>query len=304
MAKDKNITISNKKLKLTNLDKIFFPDEKITKGDVIDYYNSMSKLVLPYLKDRPQSLKRNPNGILDKGFFHKDAGDEAPEWVDSKEIFSESNNKEVDYIICNNKPTLIYLANLGCIELNPWNSRTKFLDFPDYFIIDIDPSEKNNFDDVIEVAKAVKMVMDKAKAPSFCKTSGATGMHVYVPLGAKHNYQHVRSFAELIASLVHEEVPEITTLERSMKKRGKDKIYVDYLQNSRGQTLACAYSLRPRPGATVSTPLEWREVKRGLRPDAFTIKTIERRVSKKGDIFRDVLKKGIDFEECIRELEK
>lgn len=304
MAKDKNITISNKKLKLTNLDKIFFPDEKITKGDVIDYYNSMSKLVLPYLKDRPQSLKRNPNGILDKGFFHKDAGDEAPEWVDSQEIFSESNNKEVDYIICNNKPTLIYLANLGCIELNPWNSRTKFLDFPDYFIIDIDPSEKNNFDDVIEVAKAVKMVMDKAKAPSFCKTSGATGMHVYVPLGAKHNYQHVRSFAELIASLVHEEVPEITTLERSMKKRGKDKIYVDYLQNSRGQTLACAYSLRPRPGATVSTPLEWREVKRGLRPDAFTIKTIERRVSKKGDIFRDVLKKGIDFEECIRELEK
>lgn len=304
MQKDKTVTISNKKLKLTNLDKIFFPDEKITKGDVIEYYNSMSNYVLPYLRNRPQSLKRNPNGILDGGFFQKDAGDDAPEWVVTEKIFAESTNKEVDYIICNNKPTLIYLANLGCIEMNPWNSRTKFLDFPDYFIIDIDPSEKNDFDDVIEVAKAVKVVLDRVQAPSFCKTSGATGMHVYVPLGAKHTYSHVRSFAELVATLVHEEVPEITTMERALKKRGKDKIYIDHLQNSRGQTLACSYSLRPRPGATVSAPLEWKEVKRGLRPSNFTIKNMARRVGQKGDLFSGILKKGIDFEKCIKALEK
>lgn len=306
MESEKNITVSKHPLKLTNLNKMFWPEEKITKGDVINYYSAVSKFMLPHLKDRPQSLKRNPNGITDKGFFHKDAGDEAPEWIESIEIFSESNNKEVDYILCNDKATLLFLANWGCIELNPWNSRTKFLDFPDYLIIDIDPSEKNDYDDVIEVAKTVKRILDKAKAPAYCKTSGATGMHVYVPLGAKHTYNHVRAFAELIASLVHEAIPEITTLERSLKKREKDKIYIDHLQNARGQTLASVYSLRPRPGATVSTPLEWKEVRRGLRPEKFNIKTTPARLQKKGDIFKPVLlkKNSIDPEKCLRELDK
>lgn len=305
MSKEnKTVVIGKNKLQLTNLDKIFWPEEKITKGDVIDYYNGMHKFILPYLKNRPQSLKRNPNGIADKGFFQKDAGEEAPEWVKSEKIFSESTNKEVDYIICNDKATLIYLANLGCIELNPWNSKKDTLDFPDYLIIDIDPSEKNDYDDVVEVAKAVKTVLDKAKAPSFCKTSGATGMHVYVPLSAQYSYEHVRSFAGLIASLTNEQIPEISTLERSLQERGKDKVYIDYLQNSRAQTLACAYSLRPRPGATVSTPLQWKEVKRGLRPDKFNIRTVPKRMAKTDDLFYGVLGKGIDLKKCISELEK
>src|SRR5699024_5197849 len=143
-------------------------------------------------------------------------------------------------------------------------------------------SEKNDFDDVVEVAKAIKRFLDKAGASGYCKTSGATGMHVYIPIGARYKYEHVRSFAELLAQRVQEAMPEMTTLERSLKKRDKDKVYIDYLQNSRGQTLTSAYSLRPRPGATVSTPLEWKEVKRGLRPEQFNIKTIKKRIERKG----------------------
>ena len=301
---DKTVTVSRRKLTLTNVNKIFWPDEKITKGDVIDYYDTMSKYILPYLKGRSESLKRNPNGIKDTGFFQKDAGQDAPSWVDTKKILSESTKKEVDYILCNNKPTLLYLANLGCIEFNPWNSTIKKPDNPDYCIIDIDPSEKNDYDDVIDVALAVKAVLDKAGIPGSCKTSGATGMHVYIPLGAKYTYDEVRVFAEIIAHLTMEQVPEISTMERSLKKRAKNKIYIDYLQNSRGQTLACAYSLRPRPGATVSTPLSWKEVKPGLRPDSFNIHNVAQRADKNGDLFSDVLKKGIDMKRCLRTLEK
>ncbi len=306
METKKTITIHGKKLQLTNLNKVFWPEEGYTKKDVIDYYTGMSGYILPYLKNRPQSLKRNPNGIQDEGFFQKDAGDDVPEWMDSIAIPSETDDKEVDYVLCNRTEDLIFLSNWGCIEFNPWNSRTKFLDFPDYLIIDIDPSEKNDYDDVIEVAKEVKHVLDKAQAACYCKTSGATGMHVYIPVGARHQYSHIRAFAELIANLVHEALPEITTLERSLKKRGKDKVYIDYLQNSRGQTLSSAYSIRPRPGATVSTPLEWKEVKKGLRPEHFSIKNIKQRITKKGDLFRPVLlkKNSADPEKCLRHLGK
>lgn len=302
-TKAKIVTINKHRITLTNLDKIFWPKEKITKGDVIIYYETISKLILPYLKNRPESLKRNPNGIADNGFFHKDAGDDAPEWMDTKKIHSASTGENVNYILCNNKATLLYLSNLGCIELNPWNSRIDKLDNPDYFIIDIDPSEKNNYDEVIDVALAVKQVMDKAGGSAYCKTSGATGMHVYVPLGAKYTYDQARSFAELVAHLVNEQLPNITTLERSLQKREKNKIYLDYLQNSRGQTLACAYSLRPKANATVSAPLKWSEVKHGLRPDRFTIHTMPTRIDKVGDLFHEVLKKGIDMNKCIRSLE-
>lgn len=302
--KEKTLTISKRKITLTNLNKAFWPEEGITKGDVIEYYDTMSKYILPYLKQRPESLKRNPNGIADRGFFQKDAGDEAPDWMDTKKIYSESTKQDVNYVICNNKAALLYLANLGCIELNPWNSRVDQLDNPDYLIMDIDPSEKNNYDQVVDVALAVKQIIDKCGGSALAKTSGATGMHVYIPLGARYTYDQARTFAELIANLVHELLPDTTTMERSLQKRAKDKIYIDYLQNTRGQTLACAYSIRPKPGATVSTPLQWPEVKHGLTPDQFNINNIPKRIEKIGDLFRPVLKKGIDMNKCIRALEK
>ncbi len=297
-------SIGGKKVALTHLDKIFWPDEGYTKGDVIDYYNDIFPYIGRYMKDRPESLMRTPNGIKDKGFFHKDAGLAAPEWVKHEALISGSSGKEVNYIICNDKPTLLYLANLGCIEMNPWNSRLGHLDNPDYLILDLDPSENNTFDQVVETAKAVKEVLDRAGAACYPKTSGATGIHIYVPLGARYTYDQARDFAHIIAASAHDLVPDFTSLERSLAKRSKDHIYIDYLQNSRGQTLACAYSLRPKPGAPVSTPLEWRELKKGLHPADFNIRNIRSRVDKKGDLFRGVLLKGIDMAKCISKLEK
>ena len=290
------------KVNTTNLNKVYFPDEVITKGMVIEYYQQVADYILPYLKDRPQSLKRNPNGILDNGFFHKDAGDEAPEWVKSIEIYSESAKKEIDYIICNDRQTLAYLNNLGCIELNPWNSRTKSLDKPDYLIIDIDPSEKNTFEQVIETALAFKTILDKAGADCYCKTSGATGLHIFLPMGKKYLYEQVKDFAHFLCMMVNEQLPKFTSLERSLQKRGNNKIYLDYLQNRRGQTIAPAYSLRPHPGATVSMPLLWKEVKPGLTPSAFTINTALPRIKKMGDIFSGVLGKEIDIKKCLDKL--
>jgi bifunctional non-homologous end joining protein LigD len=169
-------------------------------------------------------------------------------------------------------------------------------------VIDLDPSSKNKFEEVIETAQAVKTVFEKAGANCFCKTSGATGLHIYVPLGAKYSYAHVRKFAQLIAEKTHELLPNLTSMERSLAKRGADKIYLDHLQNSKGQTLCSVYSIRPRAGATVSTPLDWREVKKGLSPMDFTIMNIAKRIEKKGDLFTPVLGKGIDMHRCLKNL--
>lgn len=300
-SKDNELQIGNIKVKITNRNKIYWLRENITKGMMIDYYQLMADYILPHLKNRPESLKRNPNGIMDKGFYHKDAGEAAPSWVKRVALYSESAKKDIDYIVCNNKATLAYLNNLGCIELNPWNSVIRLLDKPDYMIIDIDPSPKNTFEQVIETANVFKKILDKAGAVSFCKTSGATGLHIFVPMGRKYVYEQVRHFAEIICSMAREQLPKFTSMERNLKKRG-NKIYLDYLQNSRGQTIAAAYSVRPHQGATVSTPLLWKEVKPGLRPGAFDIFTVPVRVKKMKDIFKGVLGNGIDLKKCLARL--
>lgn len=302
--KEKTYVIGNTKVKTTNRTKIFFPDDGITKGDIVDYYEKMADYILPYLKDRPESLFRTPNGINEQGFFHKNAGEEAPSWVKSVEIKSGtgSGSKQIDYLLCNNKATLLYMANLGCIEINPWHSTVRKLNNPDYLIIDIDPSDKNTFDDVIKAAITTKEVLDRAGAISFCKTSGSSGLHVYVPTAKKYTYEQVKDFAYLVCMLVNEKLPEITTLERSLSKRSTSQIYMDYLQNRRGQTIASVYSVRPKPGATVSTPLEWKEVQKGLHPSAFTIHTIEQRLKEKGDLFAGVLNETINLNSCLEKL--
>jgi bifunctional non-homologous end joining protein LigD len=300
---DRTFTFGKIHLKTTNNQKIFWPGEGFTKGDVIDYYDRMADIILPYLGGRPESLKRNPNGIKDGGFFQKDAGGEAPRWVKSKKIFSESVGKKIDYILCENKATLLYLANLGCIEINPWHSTVEALDHPDYLVIDIDPSPANSFDEVIETAQAVHEVLEDLDVPNFCKTSGATGLHVYVPSEKKYTYEQVKDFALLICMAVHERLPRFTSLERSLKVRGK-KIYLDHLQNRRGQTIAAAYSLRPHPGATVSTPLHWKEVKKGMSPKEFNIVSVPERSNRVADIFSGILGKGLDLMKALEKMEK
>lgn len=305
IGSDKDIitTIGNRKLKLTNLTKVYWPDDGYTKNDLIAYYQNISTFILPHLKDRPQSLHRFPNGIREMSFYQKDAGSAAPEWIQRQRVYSESNNKEIEYILCNNRAALAYLNNLGCIDLNPWNSRTKNITNPDYLIIDIDPSAKNSFEQVIETALVTKEVLDTCKAAAYCKTSGSSGMHVFVPMGAKYTYDQVKTFAHIIAEHVHIRLPKTTTLERNLKKRGTNKIYIDYLQNRSGQTIASVYSLRPQAGATVSMPLTWDEVEKGVSPTDFNIHNSLERIKENGDLFKEVLGKGIDMMKCIRLLE-
>lgn len=285
---------------LTNLHKIFWPNEGYTKADLINYYDAVAGYILPHLKNRPLSLKRNPNGIQDEGFFHKDAGEHAPSYVKVFPVESESSHKTIDYIVCNNKATLLYIANLGCIEMNPWNSTMQHPDKPTWMVIDIDPSEKNTFDEVIDAALAVKEIFDKANVPCYCKTSGATGLHVYVPLHNKYDYSTVKEFAQLTATLVHEQLPAITTLQRNLSKRKPREIYIDFLQNRISQTLACAYSVRPKPGAPVSAPLHWSEVKHGLHPSQFTIQNMLQRLQKNGDIFSNILKQQTNIAKALK----
>lgn len=302
-VKNKVLKAGDVSIELSHLDKVFWPEEQITKGDVIDYYDKIYSHIIPYLKDRPESLRRNPNGIADTGFFQKDVKEIAPGWAKTVTLYSESAGKDIEYFLCNDKLSLLYLVNLGCIELNPWDSRISAIDNPDYCILDLDPGEGNSFDEIIEVALAIRRITTTAGIPSYPKTSGARGIHVYIPLGARYSYEECRAFALLLAKMVVKDLPQLTTIERSLLKRPPDKIYIDYLQNKKGQTLASAYSVRPRAHATVSTPLEWKEVKTGLRPQQFTIKSIFTRLEKLGDPFAGVLGKGIDMKKAIQRLE-
>ncbi len=301
-GKEKELIIENRKIKLSNMDKVFWPEEGLTKGDVVDYYRTISSVILPHLKDRPQSLYRTPNGISEAGFFQKDVKDLVADWLVREQVYSESQQKTITFLLCQDEATLVFMANLGCIEINPWLSRLGTLDYPDFLVIDLDP-EDIGFDKVIETALAVKAVLDQAGAVGFPKTSGATGMHIYVPLQAGYDYETAGRFAHLIATLAKNLVPDFTSLERSPGKR-QGKVYLDFLQNKRGQTLAAPYSIRPRPGATVSTPLLWSEVKAGLEPHDFTLRSMPARLKKMGDIFSGVLGPGIDMKQCLENLEK
>ncbi len=290
---ERNVKVGRHTVHLTNLNKVFWPDEGYTKGDVIAYYERMANILLPHLKDRPESLNRTPNGIKGQGFFQKDAGGVAPSWVPSVKIPSDSRGgADIDYILCNDLGTLLYLVNLGCIELNPWNSRKQHLLKPDQIVMDLDPSTGNRFDEVVEAALAVKVVLDRIGSAGFCKTSGATGIHIYIPTGGRYTYEELAPVAKDIMRVVHSMLPKTTTLERSLAKRSKKQIYLDHLQNRKGQTLASVYSIRPKPGATVSTPLEWDEVRPGLDLRDFNIHTVPERVEKHGDLFQGVLKKA------------
>lgn len=287
---------------VTHEDKIFWPKEGYTKGDVIRYYDRIAETLLPYLKDRPESMLRQPHGVDGESFFQKNVTGKLPPYVRTETIKSDSESRDIRYIVCDNKETLLYMANLGCIELNPWNARVQTPHNPDYMIIDLDPAKKD-FGALIKVAREVHRVLDLACQPNYIKTSGKRGLHIFVPLGAKYDYDAVRQFAQLMVSIVHRRLPTLTSIERHPDKR-KGKIYLDYLQNRFAQTLACAYSLRPWPGATVSTPLKWTEIKSGLNPAKFTIETIFKRLQKTGDLWQPVITDSIDMRESLACLQK
>lgn len=300
-SESEKMSVQGHKVAVTNLDKIYWPEEKYTKGDVIAFYHNMAPTILPYLKDRPMVLRRNPHGITEPGFFQKDTSDmHLPPWIKTTTITHEKG--DVRYLMVQDEAALIYVANLGCIELNPFISRAKYLAFPDYLIWDLDP-EDISFNQVVDVALELNEILEQIQVKGYCKTSGGRGLHIYVPLGAKYTYEQVQNFARLIAVLVNKKLPKITSLERMPANRQK-KVYIDTLQNEHTKTVAAPYCLRPKPHAPVATPLKWSEVKHGLKPEAFNIRTIHSRLIKVGDIFKPVLGPGIDLKKCLRLLDK
>lgn len=293
--------IKGRQLKFTHLNKVFWPDEGITKRDVLDYYHHVAEYILPYLKNRPLSLNRFPNGISGSSFFQKDVKGTAPEWADTYPYISEGEHKE--YLVGSDEASLLWMVSLGCIEINPWFSKVDSPDHPDYCVIDLDPDKSNTFDQVITAALEVKKVLDIAGVPSFPKTSGSTGIHIYTPLHAKYSYDQSQMFAKIIVEEVHRRIPDFTTLERMVAKRG-NKMYLDFLQNRPAATIAGPYSLRPKPGATVSMPLHWDEVKSGLRMKDFTMFNTIGRLQETGDLFKGVLGNGIDMKTALKKLKE
>jgi bifunctional non-homologous end joining protein LigD len=296
IEQDKYISIDNNTLKLTNIFKPYWPRQNITKGDMLSYYRNISQWIIPHLVNRLQSLHRYPDGIEGKHFFHKDI-ESVPEWVNTFSLNSEGENKTIRYLLCQNEATLVYMANLGTIEINPWMSRIESLDNPDYMVIDLDPLNCP-FKWVVKTALVTHEILQRIDTPHYVKTSGATGMHIYVPLGAIYTYEQSRQFALLICTLVNRRLPKHTSLERIPGNR-EGKVYLDYLQNIKGKTIVAPYSLRPIAFAPVSTPLLWEELNDDLTPDLFTIQNTKKRLELYGDLWKPLLEDGIDMQKSL-----
>jgi bifunctional non-homologous end joining protein LigD len=294
--------VNGHELQLSHLDKTYWPKEKLTKRDLLNYYSQATPFILPYLKDRPQSLNRFPNGIAGGSFYQKDVKGKAPDWIQKFAYRSEGDERDKEFLVCTNEASLLYMVSLGCIELNPWSSTIKNPDYPDWCIIDFDP-DTNPFNQVIEAAQITHQILKTLGVDSYCKTSGSTGLHIYIPLGAKYTFDESKEFARAVVKKVNTEIPGFTSIERPLGKR-KGKIYLDFLQNRPQATIAAAYSLRPKPGATVSTPLHWEEVKKGLKMKDFTIYNILNRIISEGDLFKPVLGKGINLKEALNGLKQ
>lgn len=294
-ASKKSDSNNSTELSLTNLDKVYWPKEKYTKGDLLDYYQNISQYILPYLKDRPIMLHRYPDGIEGKEFYQKDINFSHPAWIKICPIKQEGEVNH--YLLINDLRSLLYAVNLGSIDLHPFLAHCKNLKNPDYCIIDLDP-HGIPFEKVIEVALAFHQILTKIGIKHYCKTSGSKGLHICIPFHGKYDFEQSKQFAELLSGIIQKQFSRFISLERNPHKREK-KIYLDCLQNRYGQTLVAPYAVRPRPGALVSTPIAWDEVNKDLDPARFTLETIPARLKKKGDLFKPVLGPGINLKKSL-----
>lgn len=282
------LTVENRKVKVTNLDKIFWPELGLTKGDLIDYYIRIGPQLLPYIKNRPFSMKPFPDGVEGKSFYQKDCPKEAPDWITTTPIPSERKGV-VNWCVINDIPSLIWIANRACIEMHTWFSRLPVLDKPDIAVLDIDPSGNTGFRESVQIAVLFKTLLDELGMTAVPKTSGATGMHIYLPIEPVYSFSEVRTFLLKLCQLVEQAAPHLSTLERNVKKRG-DRVYLDAVQNASAKTIPAPYSLRPTPRATVSAPLLWEELSEpDLSPDNFTMQNIFARIDELGDLFETTL---------------
>jgi bifunctional non-homologous end joining protein LigD len=262
----------------SNLDKVFWPEEQYTKGDLIEYYSAVAEWLLPYLTDRPVVMTRYPDGIEGKSFFQKDAPKFAPEWIRRLRLWSDGSERELDYFVADDPESLLYIINLGTIPLHIWSSRVDTLEQPDWCILDLDPKEAP-FRDVVTIARAVRKLCEAIQLPSFVKTSGSSGLHVLVPLGRRCTYEQSRTLGQLLGRVIVTELPDIATIARIPSKR-EGRVYIDYVQNGHGRLLVSPFCVRPLPGAPVSTPLKWREVNAKLDIHKHTIKTVPARMKR------------------------
>jgi bifunctional non-homologous end joining protein LigD len=282
-----NVEVNGRVLRLTHLNKIYFPESGIRKRDLLAYYFRTGHLMLPFLKDRPMVLRRYPNGIAEKAFFQKEAPDSIPTWLDRAIVHSEERGGDMPYVMANDLAALLYLTNLGCIDHNPWSSRSETQGTPDYVFFDLDPTPGTPFTTVLQIARTIQTILQSIRLLCFLKTSGASGFHIFVPLKPEYTYEQTRGFAELVGHMASDELPGLITFERMVHKRPRGKVLMDALQNARGKPLATVYSVRAYPLAPVSTPVTAAELKKDFSPERWNLNTLDRRLKDVGDLWKD-----------------
>jgi len=280
------LSVDGENVSLTSLERVYWPAEKLTKFDLLCYYIQISPVLLPFLKDRPAILQRWPRGINASMFFQQDL-ESAPSFVKSVRL-TNLEGRELDYAVYTTTASLLHFVNLGTIEQHPWHSTTKKLTKPDWIALDLDP-KKAPWENVLEVALLVKKVCDEIGLNSFPKTSGSSGIHIYLPLKPTNGYDQVADFARLLATEVAGRAPKIATVERSLAKRKQDQVYVDWMQNARGKSLASVFTVRAKPLATVSMPLTWKQIEKGVRISDFTIRNVPTLAQKKGNAWAEFI---------------
>ncbi|MGE5507487.1 MAG: non-homologous end-joining DNA ligase [Chitinophagales bacterium] len=292
MSVKRTVTVGRRTLTLSNLDKLLWPEDGITKADLVRYYFTVAPYLLPHLKGRPLTVVRYPDGIAGEGFYQKNLPDSAPEWLPRCDVPSEEADP-ISYMMAEEPAALVWLANQGALELHPAHHRCDRLDRPDWAVVDLDPAEGATYDDVLEVAALARHILAELGLFAYPKTSGATGIHLYLPLPRRYSYQEVSRAVGYLGKLMRERNPKKVTTERLIRNRD-GKVYVDHLQNLAGKTIVAAYSPRPRPGAPVSTPVTWDELFR-VKPAQFSIATVPERLRRVGDLFAPVLARQQDL---------
>lgn len=278
------VEVAGERISVTSLDRVYWPDEKLTKFDLLIYYLKISAHIMPFLKDRPAILQRYPRGIKAPMFFQQDT-ESAPAHVKTVRLVNQEG-REVNYSVYTTVGSLLHFVNLGTIEQHPWHSTLKHLDKPDYLMLDLDPKQAP-WKHVLEVALVCKEIFDEVGLTAFPKTSGSSGIHLYVPLKPKHTFGKVAAIAEALAAEVAGRAPKIATVQRSLAKRLKQQVYVDAMQNARGKTIAATFSARAKPGATVSMPLTWKQIEKGVQISDFTIENVPALIKKGGNPWKD-----------------
>lgn len=293
------LTIGSRDVKVSNLQKLWWPEAGITKGDVLNYYIAVAPWLLPHLKDRPLVLTRYPDGPSGNSFYQKNTPVHAPEWLRTFPLQSE-NGRTINYCLADDVAALVWIVNSGGFEIHPFLSRVQHLDNPDYVVFDLDPMERGTWEHVCQTALLIREALAHWDLIGFPKLSGASGLQVFVPIDPVYSYGEAREFALMLSQAVQAALPEITTLERKIAKR-EGKLYLDYLQNVRGKTLASVYGVRPEPGATVSTPVTWAEVEQmQVRAGDFTIRTVLARLQRLGDLHAAVLSQRQTLDQVLK----